>query len=185
MGYKILSDEDRGFEAFFENLRIAQKARVKVGIQGDDAAKVAGMQQAGRGGAFTGGITMASLGEVHEFGATITNGFGMGILIVIPQRSFIRSTADLNKPKYNARLWRISKAMIRRPGAVNVRGELFKLGQKVRKDIINRIRKAEIKQDLAPMTKKRKAKKAGGKVEPALIDEGLLINSISAIVTGN
>lgn len=182
MGHKILKDEDRGFEAFFENLRIAKGARVKVGIQGDDAARVVGMTKAGRGGGFSGGITMASLGEVHEFGATITNGFGIGLLIVIPQRSFIRSTADANEAKYNARLVRITRNLVKRP-MVNVRGELFKLGERVRRDIINRIRKAEIKQDLAESTKKRKAAKAGGKVEPALIDEGLLIGSISSVVT--
>lgn len=184
MGYKIKHDKDHGFEAFFENLRVAAKARVKVGIQGDEAAKVIGMQAAGRGGGMSGGITMASLGEVHEFGAIIKNGFGMGILIIIPQRSFIRSTADQNKTKYNARLWRISKKMIKRPKDVDVRAELFKLGEAVRRDIINRVRKAEIKQDLAESTKKRKRRKAGGKVEPALIDEGLLIGSISSVVTG-
>lgn len=163
MGFRIISDEDRGFEAFFENLREADGARVRVGIQGDEASEIR-----------EGGISMVQLGVIHEFGAPKAN---------VPQRSFIRSTADVNKPKYEQRLEAIAKRIVKRPGAVDVRGELFKLGERVRKDIINRIRKAEIKQDLAESTKKAKARKAGGKVEPALIDEGLLIGSISSTVT--
>jgi hypothetical protein len=163
VSFRIIKDEDKGFEAFFDGLRDMAKLRVKVGIQGGEANEAHGDD----------GITMLQLGTIHEFGAPSAN---------IPQRSFLRSTADVNKKKYFGKLNGLVKKLVRNPVSTKVKGELFKLGERVRKDTINRIRKAEINQNLAASTKRAKARKSGGKVEPALIDQGLLIGSISSEV---
>ncbi len=163
MTLRVIKDEDKGFDAFVKGLRDLPKLRAKVGIQGTQALRQAAP-----------GLTMVHLGAIHEFGAPSAG---------IPQRSFLRSTADANEGKYQSRLRKIVANLARTPGTFSLRGDLFKLGEKVRADVINRIRRSEIKQDLADSTKRSKARKAGGTVEPALIDDGMLIGSIRAVVS--
>jgi len=164
MAFKILKDEDKGFNAFFIGIKELSKFRIRVGIQSDKAKQQHGDDV---------GLTMLELGTIHEFGAPAAN---------IPQRSFIRSTADVNENKYKKKLSRVVKRLIRKPKSTTVKGEYLVVGEGVRKDIINRIRKAQIHQNLAESTKRAKKRRAGGKVEPALIDQGLLIGSISSEV---
>ena len=162
MSFRI-TDRDNGFEAFFEGLSALRSDRVKVGIQGREASQIR-----------PGGISMVGLGVIHEFGAPNAN---------IPQRSFIRSTADVNNRKYQNMMIRSVTKLTRRPDSFNAQAELLKLGETVRGDIVKRIKSAQIKQDLAESTKTAKARKAGGTVEPALIDTGLLVQSISVVIT--
>jgi hypothetical protein len=147
-------DKDTGFKKFFARWRkvVASSRRggpnVTVGIQGNEAAA----QHEGE-------ITNLVLGTIHEFGAPAAG---------IPSRSFIRSTIDKNRRKY--------EKMIRDLGIRTLQGKalkqgLFILGETVRADIIRRIQAAEIKQELKPPTE-----------PPALVDTGQLINAISSVV---
>ncbi len=177
VSFKVVKDEDKGFEAFFDGLRGLSGKRVKVGIQGAEATQVAGAVEAGRGGAFTGGITMVELGTIHEFGAIVKNGWGKGIKIVIPQRSFLRSTADMNQKKYETRLTGIVRKLFRKPKQFSAEGELLKVGETMRRDVINRMRKGEIPPPLAESTKRSR-----GEDGPPLVDTGMLMGSIRAVV---
>lgn len=179
VSFRIVSDEDKGFEAFFEGIRGLAGKRAKVGIQGNEATQVvtSSMSQAGRGGAFTGGLTMVELGIIHEFGAVVKDGFGRGLKIVIPKRSFLRSTADMNRSKYEARMARILKKLVNRPTQFNAHGEFLKLGEAVRRDIINRMRNGEITPPLSEGTKQKRDEDG-----PPLVDTGQLMGSIRAVV---
>ena len=156
-GFRVVTDRDNGFEAFFEGLEDLDSIRVKVGIQGSEAAEIR-----------AGGISMVRLGITHEFGAPRAN---------IPQRSFLRSTGDANRAKYA----RLQEGIVRRlgknPKAIDVRRELFRLGEIVRADVIKTI-KARIAPPLKAATI---ARKKGDDIP--LIETGQLINSISSVVT--
>lgn len=147
----VVRDTDKGFKVFFKGLGDLDGMTVKVGIQGREAAQIR-----------PGGISMVELGTIHEFGAPQAN---------IPQRSFIRATADANRRKYERALEKIVETPDR------ARSGLFRLGEVVRADIIQRI-KDRIPPPLQPATVRRKR----GESVP-LIDTGQLINSIRAVVT--
>lgn len=155
-GFRIVTDRDNGFEAFFAGIRQLGASRVKVGIQGREAAEIR-----------PGGISMVGVGTIHEFGAPRAN---------IPQRSFLRSTADANRRKYEQRMERSVRKLIKTPESFNARAELFKLGEIVRSDVIKTI-KARIPPPLKAATI---ARKKGDDVP--LIEFGLLINSIRSVV---
>lgn len=175
MGFK-LRDKDKGFKSFQAGLKATGQKTVKVGIQGNEATQVHRAAERD-GGAVTGSITMVELGSVHEFGATITNGYGRGIRIVIPQRSFLRSTADQNRRKYDARLEAIIKRLADHPQRYDAEGELLKLGELVRRDIMDRMRRGEIEPPIG-----RQQAEARGELGPPLVDTGMLMNSIRAVV---
>ncbi len=151
-------DEDQGFEAFFAGLRDLAGKRVKVGIQGNDGSKSVG----------DGGLTMVGLAIIHEMGVPAAN---------IPQRSFLRSTADQNKNKYEDLLARMAKRLVKKPRGFNAPRELLKAGERVRADIINRMRRGEITPELADSTKRNR-----GEEGPPLVDTGLLMGSVRAVV---
>ena len=111
---------------------------------------------------------MVDLATIHEFGAPAAN---------IPQRSFVRATGDANAAKYARLQTNIVRRLGKRPRAVDVKRELFVLGEIVRADMIGLIR-ARIPPTLKPATIARKF----GEDVP-LIDTGQLINSIRSVVT--
>lgn len=156
-GFRIVTDRDNGFEAFFTGLKELKSMRVKVGIQGAEAAVIR-----------PGGISMVRLTTNHEFGAPRAS---------IPQRSFLRSTADANRRKYEQIMERSVRKLTENPESFNARAELFKLGEIVRSDVIKTI-KARIPPPLKAATI---ARKKGDDVP--LIEFGLLINSIRSVVT--
>ena len=149
-------DRDMGFDAYMNGLKDLDGARVKVGIQGREAAQIR-----------PGGISMVELATIHEFGAPVAN---------IPQRSFVRATGDANAAKYVRLQTNIVRRLGKRPQAIDVKRELFVLGEIVRGDMINLIR-ARIPPPLKPATIARKF----GEDVP-LIDTGQLIGSIASVV---
>ena len=142
-------------KAFFEGLDELGSLRVKVGIQGNEAQQIR-----------SGGLSMVDLGTIHEFGAPRAN---------VPQRSFLRSTADANRSKYERSMAKSVRKLANNPRSFNARGELFLLGERVRGDVIKRIR-AHIPPPLAAATIARKGE------DVPLIDTGQLINSIRSVV---
>lgn len=110
--------------------------------------------------------TQGAIGAVHEFGSIDGS---------IPERSFLRSTFDANVTTYTRSLAQRIRRSIER--GAPMQSALFQLGEKVREDVINRIRKKEIKQDLSPVTLKAKAPKT-----TALINSGSLVGSIVSVV---
>jgi hypothetical protein len=156
MGFRVIKDRDTGFNAFFQGIRQLGSMRVKVGVQGREAAQVR-----------PGGLTMVGLATIHEFGAPTAN---------IPQRSFLRSTADANRGTYARVLEGAVKKLVKKPQAFKAKAELFRLGERVRADVIKRI-KAGIPPPNTPATI---AGKKGENVP--LIDTGQLISSITSVV---
>ncbi len=147
-------DRDTGFREFFKGLKALGELRAKVGIQEPEASS-----------GHEGGITFVELGAIHEFGAPAAN---------IPQRSFLRSTADINDRKYRAGLGKVVKAG--KEDASKGLAALGELGEQVRADVVSRIFGGEIEPPLAPATVARK-----GEATP-LFDTGALANSITAKV---
>ena len=169
--FRIVKDEDQGFLAFFGGIKeLSKEKRIKVGIQGKQAEEIHTDSDGGLGD-----ITMVRLGAVHEFGATIDNGFGKGIKITIPQRSFLRSTADANEGKYRKAMQKIVRKLVNAPKKFNADAELMLLGERVRADVILRI-KRRIPPPLKPRTIARKGE------DVPLIDTGMLVNSIRTVV---
>ena len=156
MGSFKITDKDNGFSAFFRGVKGLAGPRVKVGIQGKEAAKVR-----------EGGISMVQLGTIHEFGAPRAN---------IPQRSYLRSTADEKKRKYVKFMEGSVRRLIRSPERFNAKATLFQLGETVRSDVIKKI-KSNIPPPLKPATIARKGESI------ALIDTGLLLSSIRSVVS--
>jgi len=156
-GFRVVRDQDNGFAALFEGIKDLKGRRVKVGIQGREAAQIR-----------PGGISMVQLATIHEFGAPNAN---------IPQRSFMRSTADTNKRKYERMMAKSIKKLVRSPETFSVDRELLKLGETVRADIIK-----TVKARIPPPNKQATIDRKKGEDVP-LIDTGLLINSIRAVVT--
>ncbi len=149
-------DRDMGFDAYMKGLKELGGARVKVGVQGREAAQIR-----------PGGISMVELATIHEFGAPVAN---------IPQRSFVRATGDAHQNKYIRLQEGIVRRLGKRPQRVDVKRELFVLGEIVRADMIGLIR-ARIPPPLKPATIARKF----GENVP-LIDTGQLIASIRSVV---
>jgi hypothetical protein len=137
-----LVDKDNGWKKFQKTLGKMGGMEVVVGIPGE------GLQ--------------VDKGFTHEFGSADGD---------IPERSFIRSTFDVNEKKYA----KIMEDGLKKQVKTGQRDAsmLFKLGEVARGDVINRIRNQEIKQDLAPATLEGKAPRT-----KALIDSGAMVGSI-------
>lgn len=139
---------------FFNRVNSADGLRAKVGIQTGDGSKDRG------------GITMAGLALVHEFGSETAG---------VPQRSFLRSTVDENERKYvrimKARLVEITKQRI------TAKAALTEIGERVRSDVLDKIR-GGIPPPNAPSTVARK-----GSSTP-LVDTGQLLQAITSKVEG-
>ena len=144
---------DKGFKELRRRFGQINRARVAVGIF-EDAPPTED------------GFSMANLAAVHEFGSSDGR---------IPQRSFIQSTVDVNTNEYQKEFERKTDNVVTKGASAS--GELFKFGQRIRRDIINRIRGGEITPALQQSTIDRK-----GSSTP-LIDTGALLGSINARVT--
>lgn len=155
MAAKVV-DRDNGFNAYMKGLKSLDGARVKVGVQGREAAQIR-----------PGGISMVDLVTILEFGAPAAN---------IPQRSVIRAVGDANAAKYARLQTNIVRRLGKNPKATDVKRELFVLGEIVRADMINLIR-AKIPPPLKPATIARKF----GEDVP-WIDTGQVIGAFSSVV---
>jgi phage gpG-like protein len=125
------------------------KPNVKVGVFGDSAK------------ARDDGIDTVKLAAIHEFGAPSVG---------VPERSYIRSTYDANKAKYDATLDKVLKGVL--IGRFSVYTGLGILGAQMHADVLATIR-AHIAPPLKPATIRRK-----GSTTP-LIDTGQLVASIT------
>ena len=132
------------------------EAAVRVGVQGPDAADTE----------HDGNITNVQLMGVHEFGAPSRN---------IPERSVFRSTFDKNRKKYERELKDLGRDLVR--GTTTRETGLTLLGEGYRADMLDRVRRAEIKQDLSERTRKQR-----GEDGPALWDTGQMMGAISSKV---
>lgn len=113
------------------------------------------------------GITMAELGAIHEYGAPRAG---------IPERSWLRSTADEKRNEWLSLLERALRQAVR--GRISVDMALQLLGQRAVADVQKKIR-SNIPPALAASTVRRK----GSSV--ALIDTGRFVQSISyEVVSG-
>jgi len=149
-------DRDRGFREFIRRTREKQRRAVgvKVGIQGPAAQDTGTLRK--------GEMTNVILGTIHEFGAPSVN---------IPSRSFIRSTVDKNRAKYQRELKRIEERSIKTKSAPR----FDVLGEKVLADMQDRI-DSNIPPPLQDSTI---AARTGGKDDLALVDTGELRGSLS------
>lgn len=147
-------DTDKGFRAFFKNLNIrgGRRIGIKVGITADDDARDEGGSN-------------LEIATHHEFGAPKAN---------IPERSFIRWTADTHRKKYMKLVKKAEEAALRNPRAGNtaVKQKLFQLGETAVADIQNRI-DSNIPPPLAEVTVLRKGD------DLALVDTGEMRGAIT------
>ena len=138
---------DKGFNRIRKDLKKTDGSSVDVGILG---------------GEVEGNFTVASLAAVHEFG---TKKAGRNKNIVIPERSFLRSTYDEKKIKYKKVLKSLYGEVLL--GTKTVEGALALFGERVVGDIKRKI--TAIKEPAnAPSTLAGKYLKAN-----PLIDTGL------------
>jgi hypothetical protein len=171
-------EKDNGWEILNKTLRDLAHGRtyVKAGVLG---AK--GEQKK------EGGATLSTIAAVHEFGCTIDYG---GAHIVIPERSFIRTSWGARRDDYYADLKTIVIALLERRAPVSALPRLLALiGMKMTADMQATIR-AGIPPELAPSTLAQRTKadpnsaasQSGAGAVP-LIDTGQLLNSLSHIVS--
>lgn len=150
MAVKV-KDTDKGWKRIQRAFaKLGPGMSVAVGIQGAVATA-----------AHSGGVTNVELGAIHEFGAPKAG---------IPQRSFLRATADENVNRIAKRFEVIARGVA--DGGTATEGGLLQIGEEFRALVIDRI-KAGIPPPLQQATIDRK-----GESTP-LIDTGALIGSIS------
>jgi hypothetical protein len=121
------------------------------------------------------GITLAGIAAVHEYGAVIENGFGKGIRIVIPERSFIRSWAAEKREE----IGRVCGALYNRvvSGELSADKALRELGQYG----VAGIKKKIDEGPFVPLAESTLRMRANGGTKP-LIDTAVMRNSIRAEV---
>lgn len=145
---------DKGWNKIKAQAIVLAKGKVcAIGIQGS-AAELESAEH--------GPMTNAELAAIHEFGAPKAG---------VPQRSFIRSTIDENKDRYQEELNRIGSGFY---AGESVEQSLLLAGERVKKDIIDKIN-SKIPPPLSPITIERKH----GETTP-LVKSGQLRNSLSA-----
>jgi phage gpG-like protein len=147
-------DIDKGFNALEKRLKEFKTAVIKVGVQGREAQIL------------NDGVTVATYATTNEFG---TKTAGKNGNIVIPERSFIRSTTD--KKKY----WKVEidkayNSII--DGKDTAIAAIAKVGIIARDDI-----KQTITDGIPPPNAESTIKKK--KSSHPLIDTGILRNSIT------
>jgi hypothetical protein len=156
---------DRGLDGLRKQLQALRDGDsfVKAGVVGKKAQ------------ADHGGISDGDLAMVHEFGATIQRGEST---IVIPERSFVRSTFDAHRADYIARL----RAFIGEvyDGRTTLPRVLQQLGSDMARDMRRRIDAHELS-PLAPSTIERKGS------DTPLLDTGRLREAITdeVVVSGD
>lgn len=149
-----LKDIDMGFKALEKRLKEFKKSVIKVGIQGSEAQKV------------NNGETVVTYAAANEFG---TKNAGRNKNIVIPERSFIRSTTD-KKNYWKKEIDRAYNSII--DGKDTALSAIAKVGIIARDDIKKTITDG-VPPPNAESTKKRK------KSSHTLIDTGIMRHSVS------
>lgn len=149
-----ITTRDRGLRRFQKRLKsLAKGVTVTVGVQGKEAEQ-----------SYDDGTPVVVVAAVHEFGREDGS---------IPQRSYLRSTFDANRKKYERMI--PSKARMVIKGGPTGKQVMFEIGETLREDVVKAI-KAGIPPPLAPATIARK-----GSTLP-LVDWGILMAAISTVV---
>lgn len=118
------------------------------------------------------GPELVLIASVNEFGTTRA---GRGNSTIIPARSFIRSTVDANRAKYNALAAQVWNKIV--AGEVSMQRGLAIVGQQIETDI--RLKIITLREPPnAPLTIARK-----GSDNP-LVDEGTMAGSVRYAVKG-
>lgn len=157
----LVKSVDKGWKSLSKTMKaIAQSdSKVHVGILG-------GKRNSRKGEP----LTNVELGFVHEFGTAR-----------VPERSFIRSTFEVNREKYAGILKRLVPQIYAQK--MTVAQVLNILGATMAADIKKRMADGEIKPPNAPATLERKRAKSyrgAAKGEPkALIDTAQLLGSVT------
>lgn len=161
MAGSSFKDVDHGYEHFVREYRKAAKGpHAAVGIQSDEEDHEEG-------------TPMVMVAAVHEFGATVEDGFGQGITIEIPERSFIRSAFDENRRRLEVLTAKLVDQV--NTGRLTVEKALALLGETHQKHIQRKITTLR-EPPLAPRTIAEK-----GSDNP-LVDEGHLRRAIRYVV---
>jgi len=163
-------DRDLGWSRIMGTLhKMTGNKDLYVGIQGPEAAAVV----------HDGPVTNVMLAVVHEFGATVSNAFGKGIVAVIPERSFLRSNFDENNTTY-ARLLETGLGRVV-DGKMSALQLMAQVGEKAVSDVKQRIASAKVKQDLKPATVAAR-KRRGNPPGPALQETQQLRDSVTWVI---
>lgn len=148
---KVVVDIDRGYKELGKRLRrFRDGPNVTIGVQATETSLTRAV-----------GLTNVALAVVHEFGSKDGK---------IPQRSFLRGTADRERPLFE-RMLKIAARNI--TAGRNVRGELGRVGEKGVSEV-----KRTIDQSIGIEKNADTTIAAKGSTTP-LIDTGILKNSIT------
>lgn len=143
---------DRGWDRIISQLREAGHSYTKVGLP--EGGKTSGRHQMPE---------LVVVGVTNEFGSPE---------LKIPERPFMRETADNNQERISILQLRALKSVV--DGFKTVRQALYGIGEEVKEMIVDKIRSGPWIKN-APRTIKKK-----GRDEP-LIDTGQMINSIQHV----
>ena len=143
---------DKGWDAFVEMLPELKSVSIKTGIQAD-------------AGVGDDGVSIAEYAAFNEFGTSN-----------IPERSFIRATADNERRKWSAALDKMITEVIK--GNRSLDNGLGIVGQLTEQDIKRTIR------NLSEPANAQSTIDTKGSSNP-LIDTGIMLNSIRYIVEHN
>jgi hypothetical protein len=155
---RVVKNVDNGFTQFFRTMKRWGQLKGKVGVQGVEAQVM------------NGDVTNVFIAVVHEFGAPKAN---------IPQRSFLRSTADKERKKIDRFLKIGVEDSLRKVSITEVRSSLLKAGEFLRKSIITRMSVNEFGR-VTPLATSTIASKGGDTT--ALVETGDLKGAISVVV---
>ena len=153
MASSKLVEVDKGYQAFLRRLNKLGKKELTVGVHNEE-----GKRQ------YDNGISVLEVANIHEFGAPSVN---------IPQRSWFRGNMDKNGQKYMRMLERGTAKVVK--GKEDGDRLKFKIGETIRKDIIDRIRSR------IPPPNAESTVEAKGSDIP-LIDSGTFLRSIKSKV---
>lgn len=153
-----ITERDTGLNLFMQQIARLEHSKIRVGIQDPQASMP-----------HKGNISTINLAVIHEFGADVVN---------IPQRSFIRATADKNRNRYSNELKKITTKTVKRFASVNVKREFESLGDSVVQDMQKRM-DAGIPPSLKDATIAEKIKVKSPTPTTPLVRFGDLRNSIT------
>lgn len=172
-GYEIgrcdmsrVEDKDKGFKRIVETLYTElDDVVVKVGVQAKEKAARRGKD----GSIRTTDQPLAVIAAIHEFG-----------LGGMPQRSFLRSAYDENKPTIDAMVDNIANGAVQ---GMSVGTALNQLGNEVQGMVQKKIVDGPFKPNSPAVYKRKKKYSSNGEEPKPLIDTAHLRHSIRYVIT--
>lgn len=147
---------DRGLTQILKRMAVAARGQVaSVGVQGDKGQLMEHENS-----------TNVEIYAVHEYGTKDGR---------IPERSSLRSTFDEKLSSYQKELDEVGRKFF---SLENYEGELMLLGEKMKKDVIEKI-KSGIPPELAPSTIASSPKRKGS---IPLWNTGQLVNALTSVI---